>query len=84
MAFAIFAPFAAGTDAVSGQPSSTQANGQPQLTPVQQTGQQLAASERVRADTARFASNIAYVRPAIRNRKASAALGITCYAISPA
>jgi type IV secretion system protein VirB10 len=30
---------------------------------VQQAGQQLAASERVRADTARFASNIAYVRP---------------------
>jgi len=55
---------ATGADAVSGQPSSTQANGQPQLTPVQQAGQQLAASERVRADTARFASNIAYVRPA--------------------
>jgi type IV secretion system protein VirB10 len=55
---------AVGTDAVSGQPSNTQANGQPQLTPVQQAGQQLAASERVRADTARFASNIAYVRPA--------------------
>jgi type IV secretion system protein VirB10 len=54
---------APGTDAVSGQPGSTQANGQPQLTPVQQAGQQLAASERVRADTARFASNIAYVRP---------------------
>jgi type IV secretory pathway VirB10-like protein len=55
---------APGTDAASGQPGSTQANGQPQLTPVQQAGQQLAASERVRADTARFASNIAYVRPA--------------------
>jgi len=51
---------AMGTDAVNGQPSNTQANGQPQLTPVQQAGQQLAASERVRADTARFASNIAY------------------------
>jgi type IV secretion system protein VirB10 len=55
---------APGTDPVSGQPNGTQANGQPQLTPVQQAGQQLAASERVRADTARFASNIAYVRPA--------------------
>jgi len=55
---------APGTDVASGQPGSTQANGQPQLTPVQQAGQQLAASERVRADTARFASNIAYVRPA--------------------
>ena len=58
---------AAGTDA---QPNGVlgnaqaNANGQPQLTPVQQAGQQLAASERVRADTARFASNIAYVRPA--------------------
>jgi type IV secretion system protein VirB10 len=55
---------APGTDPVSGQPNGTQANGQPQLMPVQQAGQQLAASERVRADTARFASNIAYVRPA--------------------
>jgi type IV secretory pathway VirB10-like protein len=55
---------APGTDAANGQPGSTLANGQPQLTPVQQAGQQLAASERVRADTARFASNIAYVRPA--------------------
>jgi type IV secretion system protein VirB10 len=50
----------------NGVPGNTQANanGQPQLTPLQQAGQQLAASERVRADTARFASNIAYVRPA--------------------
>jgi type IV secretion system protein VirB10 len=55
---------AAGSDVANGQPGNTQANGQPQLTPVQQAGQQLAASERVRADTARFASNIAYVRPA--------------------
>jgi len=58
---------APGTDAQSnGVLGNTQANanGQPQLTPVQQAGQQLAASERVRADTARFASNIAYVRPA--------------------
>ena len=61
---------AAGADAANIQPNgalgSAQANGngQPQLTPVQQAGQQLAASERVRADTARFASNIAYARPA--------------------
>jgi type IV secretion system protein VirB10 len=58
---------APGTDAPSnGVLGNTQANanGQPQLTPVQQAGQQLAASERVSADTARFASNIAYVRPA--------------------
>ena len=58
---------AAATDAQpNGLLGNTQANanGQPQLTPVQQAGQQLAASERVRADTARFASNIAYVRPA--------------------
>ena len=58
---------APGTDAPpNGVLGNTQANanGQPQLTPVQQAGQQLAASERVRADTARFASNIAYVRPA--------------------
>jgi type IV secretion system protein VirB10 len=58
---------APGTDTQpNGVLGNTQANstGQPQLTPVQQAGQQLAASERVRADTARFASNIAYVRPA--------------------
>src|ERR1035437_3194491 len=58
---------AAGTDAQpNGVLGNTQANanGQPQLTPVQQAGQQLAASERVRADVARFASNIAYARPA--------------------
>jgi type IV secretion system protein VirB10 len=57
---------APGTDAPpNGVLGNTQANanGQPQLTPVQQAGQQLAASERVRADTARFASNIAYSRP---------------------
>jgi type IV secretion system protein VirB10 len=57
---------APGTDTPpNGVLGNTQATstGQPQLTPVQQAGQQLAASERVRADTARFASNIAYVRP---------------------
>jgi type IV secretory pathway VirB10-like protein len=43
-----------------GQPNGTQANGQPQLTPSQQAGQQLAATEKERADTARFSSNIAY------------------------
>jgi type IV secretion system protein VirB10 len=44
----------------TGQPNGTQANGQPQLTPAQQAGQQLAATEKERADTARFSSNIAY------------------------
>jgi type IV secretory pathway VirB10-like protein len=48
----------------NGQPNATQSNGQPQLTPAQQTGQQLAATEKERADTARFSSNIAYARPA--------------------
>jgi type IV secretory pathway VirB10-like protein len=47
----------------NGQPS-TQGSGQPQLTPAQQAGQQLAATEKERADTARFSSNIAYARPA--------------------
>lgn len=50
--------------APNGQPNGTQANGQPQLTPSQQAGQQLAATEKERADTARFSSNIAYARPA--------------------
>jgi type IV secretory pathway VirB10-like protein len=50
--------------APNGQPNGSQANGQPQLTPAQQAGQQLAATERERADTARFSSNIAYSRPA--------------------
>ena len=41
-----------------GQPNGT--NGQPQLTPSEQAGQQLAATEKERADAARFSSNIAY------------------------
>ena len=50
----------AGSYTPNGQPNGTQANGQPQLTPAQQAGQQLAATEKERADTARFSSNIAY------------------------
>jgi len=50
----------AGPYTPNGQPNGTQANGQPQLTPAQQAGQQLAATEKQRADTARFSSNIAY------------------------
>ena len=53
-----------GTYVANGQQNGTQANGQPQLTPSQQAGQQLAATEKERADTARFSSNIAYARPA--------------------
>jgi len=45
-------------------PNGTQANGQPQLTPSQQAGQQLAATEKERADKARFSSSIAYARGA--------------------
>jgi type IV secretion system protein VirB10 len=52
--------FQAGSYTPGGQPNGTQANGQPQLTPSQQAGQQLAATEKERADTARFSSNIAY------------------------
>jgi type IV secretion system protein TrbI len=52
-----------GTYVANGQQNGTQANGQPQLTPAQQAGQQLAASEKQRADAARFSSNIAYTRP---------------------
>jgi type IV secretion system protein VirB10 len=50
----------AGAYAPNGQQNGTQANGQPQLTPSEQAGQQLAATEKERADTARFSSNIAY------------------------
>jgi len=46
----------------TGQPNGTQANGQPQLTPSEQAGQQLAATEKERADAARFSSNIAFAR----------------------
>ena len=53
-----------GTYVANGQQNGTQANGQPQLTPSQQAGQQLAANEKQRADAARFSSNIAYARPA--------------------
>ena len=50
--------------ASNGQQNGTQANGQPQLTPSEQAGQQLAATEKERADAARFSSNIAYARGA--------------------
>jgi type IV secretory pathway VirB10-like protein len=64
----------AGTYTPGGQPNGTQANGQPQLTPAQQAGQQLAATEKERADTARFSSNIAYSSapqpPATQNQSA--------------
>ena len=53
-----------GTYVANGQQNGTQANGQPQLTPSQQAGQQLAATEKQRTDAARFSSNIAYARPA--------------------
>jgi type IV secretion system protein VirB10 len=56
----------------TGQPNGTQANGQPQLTPSEQAGEQLAATEKERADAARFSSNIAYAsspeQPAPRNQ----------------
>jgi type IV secretion system protein VirB10 len=52
----------AGTYTPNGQPNGT--NGQPQLTPSEQAGQQLAATEKERADTARFSSNIAYASSA--------------------
>jgi len=48
--------------APNGQQNGTQANGQPQLTPSEQAGQQLAATEKERADAARFSSNIAFAR----------------------
>ena len=54
----------AGTYLANGQQSGAQANGQTQLTPAEQAGQQLAASEKQRMDTARFSSNIAYASPA--------------------
>jgi type IV secretion system protein VirB10 len=48
--------------APNGLQNGTQANGQPQLTPSEQAGQQLAATEKERADAARFSSNIAFAR----------------------
>ena len=53
-----------GTYVANGQQNGTQATGQPQLTPSQQAGEQLAATEKQRTDAARFSSNIAYARPA--------------------
>ena len=55
---------------VSGQPCgqtqtgyAQQNTGQPQLTPLQEQAQQIAAKERARADDSRFASNLAYSSP---------------------
>src|ERR1035438_2668608 len=55
--------------APNGQQNGTQANGQPQLTPSEQAGQQLAATEKERADAARFSSNIAYARSRPEERR---------------
>lgn len=46
-----------------GQPCQQQYSAQPQLSPAQQQGQQLAAKERELAYDSRFASNLAYVHP---------------------
>jgi type IV secretory pathway VirB10-like protein len=74
----------AGTYTPGGQPNGTQANGQPQLTPAQQAGQQLAATEKERADTARFSSNIAYASapqpPASQNAPSQPAAAQNPYA----
>jgi len=75
--------------APNGQQNGTQANGQPQLTPSEQAGQQLAATEKERADTARFSSNIAYARspeqPAPQNQSSqpSAAQNPSTAALKP-
>ena len=68
----------------NGQPNSSQPNGQPQLTPSEQAGQQLAATEKERADAARFSSNIAYARspeqPAPQNQSSQPSAAQNPYA----
>ena len=51
-----------GAAAAYGSGMAQQGGGQPQLTHEEQISHQLAAKDRERADTARFASNLAYVR----------------------
>jgi type IV secretion system protein VirB10 len=69
-AAAAYGPTGAATPCMAGQPCpqpqtgyGQQGAGQPQLTPVQEQAQQIAAKERARADDSRFASNLAYSSP---------------------
>ena len=68
-AAAAYSPNGQAMPCVPGQPCPQVSYGQqmpaqPQLTPVQQQAQQLAAKERELAYNSRFASNLAYVHPA--------------------
>ena len=58
----VAAPCAPGQPCPQAPPGNGQPNAQPQLTPLQQQMQELAAKERERADESRFASNLAYTR----------------------
>jgi type IV secretion system protein VirB10 len=69
-AAAAYGPTGAATPCMAGQPCpqpqsgyGQQGAGQPQLNPVQEQAQQIAAKERARADDSRFASNLAYSSP---------------------
>ena len=71
-AAAAYSPNGQAMPCVPGQPCPQVSYGQqmpaqPQLTPVQQQAQQLAAKERELAYNSRFASNLAYVHPAAQS-----------------
>jgi type IV secretion system protein VirB10 len=77
-AAAAYGPTGVAAPCVPGQPCPQAGYGQPgstqqQLTPEQQQAQQLAAKDRERADDARFASNLVYVRPSDQPRPQSQA-----------
>src|ERR1035437_1082049 len=65
-AAAAYGPTGVAVPCIPGQPclQAQQGNMQMQLTPVQQQAQLIAAKERERADTSRFASNLVYSRSA--------------------
>jgi type IV secretory pathway VirB10-like protein len=58
----VAAPCAPGQPCPQAPPGNGQPNAQPQLTPLQQQMQELAAKDRERADESRFASNLVYTR----------------------
>jgi len=67
---AAYEPTGVAAPCMAGQPCpqpqtgyGQQGAGQPQLNPVQEQAQQIAAKERARADDSRFASNLAYTSP---------------------
>jgi type IV secretion system protein VirB10 len=73
----VVAPCMPGQPCLQIQPGNGQGNnGQPQLSPVEQQAQEIAARERARVDESRFASNLVYARLQEQSHQQAAYLSI--------